>query len=224
MHPHPSPWPGRILAFLANLLVLKIIATVFINYKDYFPLNFSSEFPHGREGDFLGVYAWSFYVHILSGPVSLILGMILVHDRLRSRYPAWHRALGRVQVACVLLLVTPSGLWMATRAAAGPIAGVGLASLAVATAVCVSLGARAAARRRFAVHRRWMWRCYLLLCSAVVLRVLGGMATVAGVTALWFDPLATWLCWVGPLLAFELREWTRRNRFRFNRNESVAIP
>ena len=55
-----------------------------------------------------------------------------------------------------------------------------------------------------------MWRCYLLLCSAVVLRLIGGLATVTGVTAPWVDPLATWMSWLVPLTAFELREWTRR--------------
>src|SRR5262249_31180152 len=159
----------------------------------------ASDFLHGREGYFPGGYQWAFYTHILSGPVSLILGLILIGERSRARFPRWHRGLGRLQVACVLLLVTPSGLWMAYHAAAGPIAAVGLASLAVATATCVSLGARTAVRRRFAAHRRWMWRCYLLLCSAVVLRLMGGLATVAGVAAPWFDPLATWLCWLVPL-------------------------
>jgi small-conductance mechanosensitive channel len=146
----------------------------------------------------------------MSGPVSLFLGLILIGERSRSRFPKWHRYLGRLQVACVLLLVTPSGLWMAYYAAAGPIAAVGLAALAIVTAISVSLGARSAVKRRFADHRRWMWRCYLLLCSAVVIRLIGGLATVTGVAAPWVDPLATWLSWLLPLSAFEFREWTRR--------------
>jgi hypothetical protein len=93
---------------------------------------------------------------------------------------------------------------MAYHAAAGPVATAGLATLAVATATCATVGARAAVRRRFAEHRRWMWRCYLLLSSAVVLRLIGGLATVAGVAAPWFDPLATWMSWLVPLAAFEL--------------------
>ena len=76
----------------------------------------------------------------MSGPVSLILGMILIGERSRACFPKSHRYLGRVQVACVLLLVTPSGLWMAHHAAAGPIAALGLAALAITTAICVSLG------------------------------------------------------------------------------------
>ena len=111
---------------------------------------------------------------------------------------------------CVLLLVTPSGLWMAFHAAAGPIAALGLAALAIVTGISVAVGVRCAVRRRFADHRRWMWRCFLLLCSAVVLRLIGGLATVTGVAAPWVDPLATWLSWLVPIAAFEIREIVRR--------------
>jgi hypothetical protein len=160
----------------------------------------------GREGHFFGAYQWAFYTHIVSGPVALILGLILIGERLRTRFPKGHRYLGRLQVACVLFLVTPSGLWMAQHAAAGPVAAAGLAVLAIATASCVSLGAWSAVSRRFPAHQRWMWRCYLLLCSAVVLRVIGGLATVTGVSAPVVDPLATWASWVVPLAAFEVHE------------------
>ena len=203
--------PERILAFVAGALILRVTASIVSGYPGYFPPDFSSGFLRGREGHFWGAYRWAFYTHILSGPVSLVLGLFLVVSGTRARFPSWHRRLGRLQVACILLLVTPSGLWMATRAAAGPISGIGLGALAVATATCAALGARGAIARRFVDHRRWMWRCYLLLCSAVVLRLLGGLATVTGILATWVDPLASWVCWLVPLAVFEWREWwTRR--------------
>jgi hypothetical protein len=201
----------RVLSILAGVLILKVVTSVVSGYHNYFPPSFASEFLRGRELDFLGVYPWAFYTHVISGPVSLILGLILIWERTQGRLPKWHRYLGRFQVAWVLLLVTPSGLWMAGYAAGGPIAAVGLAALASATAISASLGARAAAARRFAHHRRWMWRCYLLLCSAVVLRLLGGLATVTGVVYPWVDSLAIWLSWLVPLAAFEFREWATRN-------------
>jgi Predicted membrane protein (DUF2306) len=210
MRPHHRTLPERILTILAVVLILRVVISVLSNYHNYFPPNFDSDFLHGRERDFPGAYRWAFYTHILSGPVSLILGLILVGEGFRSRFPKWHRYLGRLQVSCVILLVTPSGLWMAFFAAAGPIASAGLATLAIATATFASLGARSAVARRFAVHRRWMWRCYLLLCSAVVIRLIGGLATVTGVAAPWIDPLAAWVSWLAPLAAFEFREWTRR--------------
>lgn len=205
----------RILTALAAVLVLKVAVGVTLNYQNYLPPDFTADFLRGREHDFFGAYQWAFYTHIVSGPLSLILGLILVNEPVRNHFPKFHRDLGRAQVACVLLLVTPSGLWMAAHAAAGPIAAVGLAALAILTATCVALGARCAIRRRFAEHRRWMWRCFLLLCSAVVLRLLVGLATVTGVTATWVDPLATWMSWLLPLSAFELGERMRRRAWRY---------
>ena len=210
MRPTPRSLPGRILTILAGVLILKVTAMVVGNYGSYFPPDFGSDFLRGRERTFPGLYRWAFYTHILAGPVALILGLILVSNQFRARSPRWHRRLGWVQVGTVLILVTPSGLWMAGFAAAGPVAGLGLATLAALTAICVGLGTRAAIQRRFGDHRRWMWRCYLLLGSAVVLRMIGGLATIAGVSALWFDPLAIWVSWAIPLALFEVGEWLRR--------------
>jgi hypothetical protein len=204
----------QFLTLLAALLIVKVTAAVVLNYVNYFPANFGSDFLHRRERYFSGYYQWAFYTHIASGPFSLLLGMILITDRFRLRFPAWHRRLGRVQVGCVLLLVAPSGLWMANYAAAGQIGAVGLAVLAVATAGCVALGWRSAVTRRFVSHRRWMWRTFLLLCSAVVLRLIGGMATVTGFSATWIDPLATWMSWLVPIAVFEVTEWRKRQTHR----------
>jgi hypothetical protein len=201
---------ARILTFAAGVLILKVTASVVFNYHNYVPPNFASDFLRGRERYFFGLYQWAFYSHIASGPVSLIVGSILLSERFRAIFPNWHRYLGRLQVACVLLVVAPSGMWMAYFAEAGPVAATGLAALAVATGSCVSLGARSAVMRRFADHRRWMLRSYLLLCSAVVLRIIGGLATVTGVAAPWFDPLAIWASWLVPLAGIELHERTRR--------------
>jgi hypothetical protein len=214
MHSHPLTATVRILALLSAGLILRVTASVISNYHNYFPPNFASDFLRGREGHFWGSYQWAFYAHVISGPLSLIVGLILIAERSRNRFPRWHRYLGRVQAGCVLFLVAPSGLIMAYHAAAGPIAGAGLATLAVSTAVCVSLGAWSAMRLRFAEHQRWMWRCYLLLCSAVVIRLIGGLATVSGVTGSWVDPLAAWVCWVVPLAAYDIREWARRKERR----------
>ena len=194
----------RVLTLVAGLLIYKVTVAVMLGYVNYLPPNFDSDFLRGREGYFFGAYQWAFYMHIASGPFALFLGVILISDWFRMRYPKWHRLLGRVQVANVLLLVTPSGLWMAWYTATGTIAGIGFALLAVLTGTCVALGWRAAVRRRFQVHRRWMWRCFLLLCSAVVLRLVVGLGTVVGVQSLWFDPLVSWASWLVPLGAFEL--------------------
>jgi hypothetical protein len=198
----------RGLTLLAAVLVLKVNFAVVWGYRNYLPPDFNSEFLRGREDYFAGAYQWAFYAHIASGPISLLLGTLLISETFRRRLPKWHRRLGRVQVTGVLLVLAPSGLWMAWYAAAGPIGAVGFALMAIATGISTAMGWREAVARRFAAHRRWMWRSYLLLCSAVVIRLSGGLATVVGVHSAWFDPLASWACWIVPLAVFELRRFS----------------
>jgi uncharacterized membrane protein len=201
----------RFIAFLAAVLVCKVTVSVMLGYVNYFPPNFNSDFLLGREQYFWGAYAWAFYVHIASGPLSLILGTLLIAERFRRSAPAWHRRLGRVQMVCILLFVAPSGLWMAWYAATGAVAAAGLGSLSIATAACAAMGWRAAVARRFADHRRWMWRTYLLLCSAVVIRMIGGLATVCEFDAPWLYPLSAWASWLTPIFVFELLDRIPRN-------------
>jgi uncharacterized membrane protein len=200
----------RVLTCLAGLVILRAVIRIVWNYHGYFPPDFESDFLHGRQAYFFGSYQWAFYPHIVVGPISLVLGMILMSDRLRMKHPKWHRYLGRVQVLGVLFVVAPSGLWMAYRAEAGPFAGIGFAVLAVLTAVTISMGWRSALRRQFAVHRRWMWRCFLCLCSTVVLRLMVGVTTVLDIPAPWIEPASAWLSWLAPLAVFELSVATRR--------------
>jgi hypothetical protein len=200
------------------VLICKVTLNVIVEYRNYLPPNFDSDFLRGREAYFWGAYGWAFYAHLIAGPASLLLGVILVNDGFRKFAPRWHRRLGRMQGVCVLVLVAPSGLWMARYAESGAVAGAGLGSLAIATSACLILGWRSAVQRKFAEHRRWMWRTFLLLCSAVVIRLIGGFATVAHVDALWVYPFSCWASWIGPLLVFEGLQLTQRPRAR------VAAP
>ena len=214
----------HVLTLAAGLLIVKVTAAVVLNYQNYLPARLRVRLLAGAGRLLLGPLPLAFYSHIASGPSHSSWGLVLIGDRFRRRFPAWHRYLGRMLVACVLLLVTPSGLWMAYHAAAGPVGAAGLAALAVATALCIGLGWRAAVGRRFADHRRWMWRTFLLLCSAVVLRVIGGLATVMGAGAAWIDPLAIWMSWLLPLAAFEWVEGEDgRARRAFSDEDSIAL-
>ena len=200
----------RVLRLLACLLILKVTLSVVLGYRDYLPPDFASDFLRGRQPYFFGSYQWAFYLHIAAGPVSLVLGLILIGEQFRTRYRKWHRLLGKIQGMLVLFLLVPSGLWMARYAEAGAVAAAGFAMLAIATGVCVALGWRMAVEKRFAEHRRWMSRCFLLLCSAVVLRLIGGLLTVAGVEIAWSNVLAPWASWLAPLAVFELSSVMKR--------------
>ena len=204
----------RLLVAAAGLLVVKITASVVWNYRHYLPPDFAADFLQGRQAYFFGPYQWAFYAHLASGPLTLILGLLLVSERFRLRFPRWHRTLGKTQILLIVLLLAPSGLWMARYAETGVVAGTGFSLLAVATAAVALAGWRTAVQRRFVEHRRWMWCCFLLLCSAVVIRLIGGLGTVAEIGWAGSYPLAAWASWLVPLAVFELigpvQPWLRR--------------
>lgn len=196
-----------VLRWLTVALVLRVLAAILANYPDYFPPDFDALFLQGREATFAGTYRVAFYAHIFSAPVVLLNGLLLLSDRVRRR--GWHRALGRVQVGVLLLLVLPSGVVMARHAFGGWPAGLSFLVLSAATAGCAVAGVVHARRGRYARHRRWMLRCYVLICSAVVLRLLSGAAGLVGVP----NPeeayvVAAWSSWLIPLTIHEMA--TRR--------------
>lgn len=201
----------RLIQWLTAWLIVQTTVVVVLGYRDYLPPNFHADFLLGRSGNFFGAYRWAFYAHIFSGPVTLLLGLLLTSDAFRRRYPMWHRWLGRVQGVLVLLLVAPSGLWMA-HYAPGIVAQSGFAALAIATGACAAMGWREAVRRSFESHRWWMLRCYALLCSAVVLRLIGGLSDLTGAHGTY--PLAAWISWLLPLAGVELWRVTRYRMFR----------
>ena len=104
----PSPrtisW-ARVIKFLAGILILKVMVSVVLKYGAYWPPNFAADFLRGREPYFFGSYQWAFYAHIVTGPVSLALGLLLVSDYIRRKWPKWHKTLGRIQGFVVLLVV-----------------------------------------------------------------------------------------------------------------------
>lgn len=195
--------PLVVLKWCLCVLIIRVTASVIALYPQYVPPDFDADFLLDREGYFWGSYSWSFYAHLISGPSTLIIGLILLNNRVRGRWPKPHRNLGRLQIALVIFLLTPSGLWMSRYAMTGPIAGVGFAMLSLATGTAAILGWRAAVRKEFRIHREWMLRLYSLLCSAVVIRVIGGVASASGTREDWIYMTAAWLSWLIPLAAVE---------------------
>ena len=63
---------------------------------------------------------------------------------------------------------------------------------------------RTAVMKNWSAHRRWAWRCYLMLASAIVLRVIDPILRDAGVPDLFSYRFSIWLSWLPALLLFEV--------------------
>lgn len=196
-----------VLRWLAVLLILRVLVTILANYPDYFPPDFDSLFFQGREATFIGTYPVAFYLHIFSAPFVLLNGLILLSDSVRRRHPSVHRTLGRIQVVVLLSVMLPSSVVMSRHAFGGWPAGLSFCLLSATTATCAIVGVVQAWRRCYDRHRVWMMRTYILICSAVALRLISGAAGLIGVPS----PegayiVAAWSSWLLPLAAYELVE------------------
>ncbi|MEZ6143230.1 MAG: DUF2306 domain-containing protein [Zavarzinella sp.] len=194
-----------ILRWLTVVLIVRVLITIVANYVDYFPPNFESLFLQGREATFAGAYRSAFYIHIFSGPVVLLNGLILLSAAFRRRKPGLHRILGRIQVIILLVLMLPSAMVMSQHAFGGWGAGLSFLILSLNTGICAAIGVLQARWHRYDLHRCWMLRTFVLICSAVVLRLISGAASVIGVeypeTAY---IIAAWCSWLLPLATLEI--------------------
>ena len=215
-----------IAVFAVGILFAKVLLSILAEYRWYFPANFdASAFLSGRRHSFLGLYRAAFYAHIISGPVAVLLGVFLMISGGRARYFTIHRLAGRLLILLVLVVVTPSGFVMARHATAGPVAAYGFASLSVATAACAAVALHYVRARKFRAHQNWATRCFLLLASPLLLRLISGATIVLQVESDWTYRLNAWVSWVIPLAIYEA--WWRFRERRDGRrhyNTSTGQP
>jgi uncharacterized membrane protein len=204
---NPLPILPTLLQWLVVLLILRVLISILANYPDYFPPRFDSLFLEGREKTFRGVYRIAFYVHIVMAPFVLVNGLIILSERIRRRSRNWHRRLGWTQVAVLLIFVLPSSVVMSRHSFGGWPAGLSFLLLSVTTGWCAILGVVHARNRHYERHREWMIRSYVLISSAVILRLISGATSLIGVENPEFAYIAaSWSSWLIPLTVYE---WMR---------------
>ncbi len=205
----------QIAFWMLVLLFFRVVFLVVIEYRNYFPANFESNFLSGREANFFGLYRSAFYAHIISGPFCLLIAAFLMFSGKKRSLGKWHRWLGKTLSILVLLVMLPSGFIMATQAFTGLIAGISFYLLTLITAFCVGIASWHASQRRFAIHQLWATRSFILLCSPLLLRLMTGATIVSGFENEWTYRFAAWGSWLIPLTVFEIRrQQTQRSRFR----------
>lgn len=209
--------PGSIALTALAVVSCKAFLELLYQYRWYLPPDFdASPFLSGRRYSFTEMYASAFYLHLVGGPVSLILGTWLMLSGLRRRAGPLHRFLGRLQLAVILLAVVPSGVAMAFRAYGGFPSQSGFLTLSLLTGWTGMAAAWTARNRQLTAHRRWATRCYALLWSPLLLRLVAGMMIVTGLESELTYQLNAWFSWLVPLTA---ADWITRS---WNENQAPA--
>jgi uncharacterized membrane protein len=108
-------------------------------------------------------------VHVVSAIPYAVLGAFQFSPRFRRRWPAWHRAAGRV-LAGLGLAVAFSALWMTQfyprQPGTGELAYVFRLAFGSGMAASIILGLAAIRDADIALHRAWMTRAYSLALGA----------------------------------------------------------
>lgn len=140
--------------------------------------------------------------HFLGGAVALAVGTFQLNSRIRARFIAIHRWLGRTYVLAVAAGGVAS-LVLAVNSSAGPIAQAGFGLLGVCWLVSTFNAYRYIRRADVGAHRNWMIRSYALTLAAVTLRVYLPLSVIADVPFTTAYLVIAWLSWVPNLLVAE---------------------
>lgn len=194
-----TSWPARIAWVILAVLCLGIAA-----YSARYLLH-PPRTPAQALGNPLGV-PWLF-IHVAGAVTALVLGALQFLPAWRRGSGPPHRWIGRVYVVGCLV-GGAAGLILAPGSHAGPIASAGFGGLAVIWIAVNLLGWRAAARGRFAEHRRWMIRSWALTLAAITLRLYLPLVMALDLPFLPWYRAISFLAWVPNLIAAEF--WLRR--------------
>jgi uncharacterized membrane protein len=171
-------------------------------------------------------------IHIVSAVLIIFSGAIQFVPAIRRHAPAFHRWNGRVYIVTAFSIAI-AGLYLLISRGTGtsPLQEFGTGVLAVLIIVCAAMALRTALRRDFATHRRWAWRLYLLVSSALFIR--SGITLTAMIAAGTgtFDltvlkgsvlTFITFGQYIIPLTVLELYFWTQRHGGRAARLAMAA--
>lgn len=171
-------------------------------------------------------------MHVVFASVAILTCVLQIWPWFRSRYPVWHRRIGRVYVWGGVLPAGVSALVIGYMTPFGPVAWTSSMLMAPLWLLFTWLGWRAARRRQFRDHRKWMIRSFALTVSIISNRIWGTVAflvladrmpeaelpyTLAGIS--------TWMGWTIPLLISQwwLERKPRRRAPAVEQREAVSV-
>lgn len=196
-------WLGKILV----IPILFIGLLIFIKSIDYF---FSPDFANGFLSDkkilFTSAYKYVFYAHIISAPIALLIGTFQVFLSLRKKRKKLHIVFGKLYVFIMLLVCTPSGIIMSFFAFGGLYSRLSFFLLSMLAFIFTFIGFKTIKVNDNLGHRKNITRSYLLVLSAIFLRIL------SFVCVHYFNwngenmyIIIAWSSWLLPLFIYELR-------------------
>jgi uncharacterized membrane protein len=171
-------------------------------------------------------------MHVVFASVAILTCVPQIWPWFRSRYPVWHRRIGRVYVWGGVLPAGVSALVIGYMTPFGPVAWASGMLMAPLWLLFTWLGWRAARRRQFRDHRKWMIRSFALTVSIISNRIWGTVAFLVLADRMPESELpyviagiSTWAGWTIPLLISQwwLERKPRRRTPAVEQREAVSV-
>ena len=156
---------------VAFLLILLIGSLIVIATSRYLNPDETGGYLASRTLDTISLIRFTVLVHALVSFVLLLTSGTLIFLRLEQKYSTAHRLAGKFTVFLTILVVVPTGFVLSYHALGGLDGKLIFALLTLLTLLFISFGFYNAMKRRFDLHKKWMLRFFVLLTSAIWLRI-----------------------------------------------------
>lgn len=158
-------------------------------------------------------WLYTFYLHVISGLLIIVLGPFLFLKAIRKKKIGLHRIMGKIYVYAILGIAAPTGLIMAFYAEGGRIASIGFALMSLLWFLTTFIAVRKAINASLVEHEKWMYRSYALTLSAVTLRLLVPILSISftSFSDLFIVQLTAWASWILNLILIEIYLYSKYN-------------
>jgi uncharacterized membrane protein len=151
------------------------------------------------------VWRPTFYLHVISGMLIILIGPFQFLKKLRHKHMNLHRNLGKIYAYGILFIGAPTGLIMAFYAEGGIPSTFSFLIMSFLWFFTTLMAIITVAKKDIIGHQKWMYRSYALSFAAVTLRIL--VPLMSWYTDFGYDFIVVstaWLSWIINLIFVEL--------------------
>lgn len=159
------------------------------------------------------IWRWSFYTHITSSIIVLLIGVFQFIPFFLAKYPLLHRTIGKTYIVLVLFFCAPSGLVMGFYANGGLLSKMSFVCLSLSWWILTFMAYQKIKQRNIKSHVAFMYRSYALTISALTFRLYVLILPLfMYLPAKEMYTLIAWLSWIPNLLIIEIWLKLRANK------------
>jgi hypothetical protein len=156
---------------ILSVLIYVLSGLILFTSLKYLDPEFKGGYLAGRGSHSIELIRFALLLHSFSANLIIWIITPSILFRTDQNFKVWHRLSGRITVLLGLIVFIPTGLTLSYFAMGGILGKLLFIFLTIFSALCLTIGFITARQQRFEKHRIWMLRFFILLTSAIWLRL-----------------------------------------------------